>query len=285
MSETRKIAAILVADIVGYSRLAGADEDRTLARLRALRSDLIDPTIARVHGVGRIDRGWGLVFPGRQPGRAGHDNGARARRLERRAGRARASFHRRAAFHKSLRRSEPGLFRRRRHREPHHRSVAHPRQFRDRAQYGLHIQGKEHRRQGDRQGTRRTLRARRVSAARSEPGARQRATHRRRNRRASLGRPLRGRRGRPVQAARSGGRAIGQCVELRTRPGGSGNGSPLQKPRRYRFRHARLRGALAVLAATDEGQQHCHSSLVRTGAQDRPERPRCVGRRRRYLFE
>ncbi len=50
MSETRKIAAILIADIVGYSRLAGADEDRTLARLRALRSDLIDPTIAVHHG-------------------------------------------------------------------------------------------------------------------------------------------------------------------------------------------------------------------------------------------
>ena len=38
--------------MVGYSRLAGADEDRTLARLRALRSDLIDPTIA-VHN-GRV---------------------------------------------------------------------------------------------------------------------------------------------------------------------------------------------------------------------------------------
>ena len=50
MSETRKIAAILVSDIVGYSRLAGADEDRILARLRALRSDLIDPTIAVHHG-------------------------------------------------------------------------------------------------------------------------------------------------------------------------------------------------------------------------------------------
>ena len=50
MAETRKLAAILVADIVGYSRLAGADEDRTLARLRALRSDLIDPTIAVHHG-------------------------------------------------------------------------------------------------------------------------------------------------------------------------------------------------------------------------------------------
>jgi adenylate cyclase len=46
MDESRKIAAILVADVVGFTRLAGADEDRTLARLRALRSDLVDPTIA-----------------------------------------------------------------------------------------------------------------------------------------------------------------------------------------------------------------------------------------------
>ena len=52
MSETRKLAAILVADVVGYSRLAEADEEGTLARLRALRSDLIDPTIA-VHS-GRV---------------------------------------------------------------------------------------------------------------------------------------------------------------------------------------------------------------------------------------
>jgi class 3 adenylate cyclase len=40
MGETRKIAAILVADVVGYSRLAGADEDRTLARLWALAARL-----------------------------------------------------------------------------------------------------------------------------------------------------------------------------------------------------------------------------------------------------
>ena len=44
------MAAILVADVVGYSRLAGIDEDRTLARLRGLRSDLIDPAIAAHHG-------------------------------------------------------------------------------------------------------------------------------------------------------------------------------------------------------------------------------------------
>jgi adenylate cyclase len=45
VSETRKLAAILVSDVVGYSLLTGADEDRILARLRSLRSDLIDPTV------------------------------------------------------------------------------------------------------------------------------------------------------------------------------------------------------------------------------------------------
>ncbi|HKI15725.1 MAG TPA: adenylate/guanylate cyclase domain-containing protein, partial [Roseiarcus sp.] len=50
MAESRKVAAILVADIVGYSRLTGADEEGTLARLRALRSDLIDPAIAVHNG-------------------------------------------------------------------------------------------------------------------------------------------------------------------------------------------------------------------------------------------
>lgn len=52
MTESRKLVAILAADVVGFSRLTNIDEDRTLARLRALRSDLIDPTIA-VH-MGRV---------------------------------------------------------------------------------------------------------------------------------------------------------------------------------------------------------------------------------------
>ncbi len=52
MTEGRKLTAILAADVVGYSRLAGADEELILARLRTLRSDLIDPTIA-VHN-GRV---------------------------------------------------------------------------------------------------------------------------------------------------------------------------------------------------------------------------------------
>jgi adenylate cyclase len=50
MAETRKIAAILAADVVGFSRMASADEDRTLARLRSLRAELIDPTVASQNG-------------------------------------------------------------------------------------------------------------------------------------------------------------------------------------------------------------------------------------------
>ena len=46
MSETRKIAAILCSDVVGYSQPAGADEERILARLKTPRSDVIDPTIS-----------------------------------------------------------------------------------------------------------------------------------------------------------------------------------------------------------------------------------------------
>ena len=46
MTYIRRIAVILVADMVGFSRLAGVDEDRTLSRLRGLGSDLMDPAIA-----------------------------------------------------------------------------------------------------------------------------------------------------------------------------------------------------------------------------------------------
>jgi len=53
MGETaveRRLAAILAADVVGYSRLMGADEVGTLRALRAHRGELIDPTIAARHG-------------------------------------------------------------------------------------------------------------------------------------------------------------------------------------------------------------------------------------------
>jgi adenylate cyclase len=58
----RRLAAILAADVAGYSRLTGADEEGTIARLRALRRELIDPAIAS-HG-GRIVKttGDGLLI-------------------------------------------------------------------------------------------------------------------------------------------------------------------------------------------------------------------------------
>src|SRR5215469_4265555 len=50
MTVTRRLAAILAADVVGYSRLMGADEEGTLERLKAHRRELIDPKIAEHHG-------------------------------------------------------------------------------------------------------------------------------------------------------------------------------------------------------------------------------------------
>jgi class 3 adenylate cyclase len=46
----RRLAAILAADVVGYSRLMGMDEEGTLARLKAYRRELIDPKIAEYNG-------------------------------------------------------------------------------------------------------------------------------------------------------------------------------------------------------------------------------------------
>ena len=61
----RRLAAILAADVAGYSRLTGADEERTLARLKALRHELIDPAIAQ--GRGRVVKTMGdgilIEFP------------------------------------------------------------------------------------------------------------------------------------------------------------------------------------------------------------------------------
>src|SRR6266481_668326 len=50
MTAIRRLAAILAADVAGYSRLMGADEEGTLERLKALRRELIDPKIAEHHG-------------------------------------------------------------------------------------------------------------------------------------------------------------------------------------------------------------------------------------------
>jgi adenylate cyclase len=50
MSAIRRLAAILAADVAGYSRLIGADEDGTLDRLRSIRAEVIEPKIAAHHG-------------------------------------------------------------------------------------------------------------------------------------------------------------------------------------------------------------------------------------------
>ena len=46
----RRLAAVLAADVAGYSRLMGGDEEGTLIRLKAVRKDLVDPCIAAHRG-------------------------------------------------------------------------------------------------------------------------------------------------------------------------------------------------------------------------------------------
>ena len=50
MPTVRRLAAIFAADVVGYSRLMGVDEEGTLERLKALRRELADPKIKEHHG-------------------------------------------------------------------------------------------------------------------------------------------------------------------------------------------------------------------------------------------
>jgi adenylate cyclase len=50
MTATRRLAAILAADVAGYSRLIGGDEEGTLNRLRSIRAEVIDPKITECRG-------------------------------------------------------------------------------------------------------------------------------------------------------------------------------------------------------------------------------------------
>ena len=292
MIMTRKLAAILVADIVGFSRLAGADEDRILARLRALRSDLIDPVISVHHGRvvkrtgdgvlvefrsvvdavrcaiemqnGLIERNAGLPAERRIEFRVGvhlgdvveetdgdlmGDGVNIAARLEgiskpgaialsedayrqvkgrldlsvtdlgnkelkniaepirvysldvgapaeakpvpleappESAG-PRPPLDRRPAVRQSRRRARAGAFRRRRHRKPDDRPLAHRQSARRRAQHRLHLQGQDRRRQADRTRPECPLHSRRQRPAGREPDARQCSADRRRHRQPSLG--------------------------------------------------------------------------------------------------
>ena len=61
MSQTRRLAAIVAADVAGYSRLVGADEEGTLAALTALRRELAHPKIEE--HLGRIARTTGYWLP------------------------------------------------------------------------------------------------------------------------------------------------------------------------------------------------------------------------------
>jgi hypothetical protein len=61
MAATRRLAAILAADVVGYSRLIGADEEGTLDRLRAIRTDVIYPKITEHRGRIVKNTGDGLL--------------------------------------------------------------------------------------------------------------------------------------------------------------------------------------------------------------------------------
>jgi adenylate cyclase len=63
MTITRRLAAILAADVAGYSRLIGADEEGTLNRLRSIRAEIIDPTITEHRG--RIVKTTGGRLAGR----------------------------------------------------------------------------------------------------------------------------------------------------------------------------------------------------------------------------
>jgi adenylate cyclase len=62
VSQTRRLAAILAADVAGYSRLMGADEGGTLQRLKEIRAELIDPMIA-IHNskAFAVAQGWYAV--------------------------------------------------------------------------------------------------------------------------------------------------------------------------------------------------------------------------------
>src|SRR3954471_15413105 len=70
VTSERRLAAIMVADLVGYSRLMGVDETGTLRRLKVLRREVIDPSIAAAHGRIVKTMGDGLLVEFSSPLRA-----------------------------------------------------------------------------------------------------------------------------------------------------------------------------------------------------------------------
>ncbi len=123
MATSRRLAAILAADVAGYSRLMGADEEGTLERLKALRRELLDPKIAEHKGRIVKTTGDGLLVEFAERRRCGALRGRGA------AGDARAEHrHRGGQPHRIAHRRQPrrrdrrgrrSLWRRRQHRGAH----------------------------------------------------------------------------------------------------------------------------------------------------------------------
>src|SRR6266851_482611 len=209
----RRLAANLATDIAGYSRLMGADEEGTLAQLKALRKSLIDPKIGQYHG--RIVKTTGdgalvefasaldAVRCGVEIQRSMADHNTDTpddRRIEFRIGinvgdiiidegdiygdgvniAARLEILAKPgslcltanayqqikgklalAIPEHERRSGAGIFCRRYGRGHHHRALAHQVAVCHRSKFGLRIQGQSRRREADREGVGRTIRARR----------------------------------------------------------------------------------------------------------------------------
>ena len=77
-SSERKLTAVVVADVVGYSRLTAEDEEGTIDRLRRLRSEIVDPAVARYHGrlIKTLGDGFLIEFASVAQAIAAHDSPA-----------------------------------------------------------------------------------------------------------------------------------------------------------------------------------------------------------------
>ena len=128
-----------------------------------------------------------------------------------------APLDRRPAVRQYRRRPGAGAFRRRGHREPHDRPLAHTGRLRDRPQHRVHLQRQAARREDDRARIERPLCPRGQRSARRKPHARQRAAHRRRDRQSSLGRAVRQAARRSLRHAGRNRRAPGRRAERPTR--------------------------------------------------------------------
>src|SRR5438445_92578 len=137
MAATRRLAAILAADVAGYSRLMGADEEGTLERLKALRRELLDPKIAEHHGRVVKTTSAGAAAP-------------------------RQAFDRGIALRQYERRSRAGVFRRRYGRGDHRCALPHPLALRHRPQFEFYVQGPSDRREAGRARIRRAVCPRRI---------------------------------------------------------------------------------------------------------------------------